>query len=85
MKRGEKGYLRNQKKGGEGFIGRDKMVRKRGKHQLRVETKGGGRPNYVGLGIIRVIRQGDDSLCTTRADMIRPNYGIKKRGESIRV
>ena len=49
---------------------------------LRVDT--GGWEAYVGLGIIRVIRQGDDNLCTTRPDMIRPSYAIKKEGESIR-
>jgi len=39
----------------------------------------GGWKAYVGLGIIRVIRQGDDR--------IRPSYAIKKRGggKSIRV
>ena len=43
---------------------------------LRVDT--GGWEAYVGLGIIRVIRQGDDNLCTTRPYMIRPSYAIKK-------
>ena len=40
----------------------------------------GGWEAYIGLGIIRVIRQGDDNLCTTRPDMIRPSYSIKKEG-----
>ena len=40
----------------------------------------GGWEAYVGLGIIRVIRQGDDNLCTTRPDMTRPSYAIKKEG-----
>ena len=41
----------------------EKKRYEKGETSIRSTDIGGGRPCYVGLGIIRIIRHGDDSLC----------------------